>query len=497
TDRMIQNGYDQDDVYLSVTAIEALSELGLDATSRQLGIYMYNKDFEFWNGSNNDALFRGYAPPYAGYPMQATGDYTCAYSDGNSYQCGASFGGFLGLNMTGFANEICQRFGEICTYGDGIYSTQFIAAMYGAAFFTDDLDEIISAGLAAIPSDSWSAMVIRDVLKNYADGMTAQQNWNFLYENWITNQEYNWTIWPYGDGVTPGTGILLDAKMCSAFTVIGLLYGEKDIEKSMKITVQCANDSDSTSAATAGILSTILGWNNLDAKYKNGLIEDQKIKYTRSTVDGVAEKCVELIKEIVVREGGKVAYVDGKLSLVIPKAAKQATIETYKNSKNPAPMEVATYTDEERAQMRILSDPGFERSGRALANGWTASAGSDVSVEFLQQTAYTGQSNAKLKASQGKESILYIGADVKPNTNYVVRCKVQASEGFSSEFSLAAWNSAGALLRSSVCRTESDWIEVTLTFNSGNNSAVRIGVRLNGANDTDFVRLDDFELFIK
>ena len=64
-DTLIQNAYDQDDIYLSVTAIEALEELGLDVTSRALGIYMYNKDFEFWNGSNNDVLARGFAPPFS------------------------------------------------------------------------------------------------------------------------------------------------------------------------------------------------------------------------------------------------------------------------------------------------------------------------------------------------------------------------------------------------------------------------------------------------
>lgn len=493
----ILNAYDQDDIYLSVTAIEALCDLGLDVTSRELGIYMYNKDFEFWNGSNNDALFRGYAPPYAGYPMQATGDYTCAYSDGNSYQCGASFGGFLGLDMTGFANEICHRFGEICTYGDGIYATQFIAAMYGAAFYTDDIDAVIQAGLAAIPSDSRSAMVIRDVLANYNAGKTAEENFSYLQENWIWNQEYNWTIWPYGDGITPGTGILLDAKMCSAFTVIGLLYGEGDITKSMRITVQCANDSDSTAAATAGILATMKGYDKLETTYKNGLIADQKIKYTRSTVDDVADKCLSLIREIVVRQGGKVAKVDGELSLVIPQSAKTAEIEKYQCSKYPDPMPVATYTDEEKAQMRIISDPGFERSSSSLANGWASNAKSNVSIEWRTKTSYTGQSNAKITARQDSAVQLYTVADVKKNANYVISCRVRASEGFASQFSLAAWNISGDLLRSSVCDVGQDWIEVTLTVNSGNNTTIRVGALLQGSNGTDFVRVDDFNIKLK
>ena len=107
-------GYNQDDLYLSISAIEALDKLGLDATSKELGIDMYNRDFEYWIGSNNDAMERGYAPPYSGYPKySAGGDLTTWFPDGNSYQCGASFGGFLGLNMTGYSNEIVERFAEI------------------------------------------------------------------------------------------------------------------------------------------------------------------------------------------------------------------------------------------------------------------------------------------------------------------------------------------------------------------------------------------------
>ena len=55
--------------------------------------------------------------------------------------------------------------------------------------------------------------------------------------------------------------------MCTAFTVIGLLYGEGDPLKSAKITVQCANDADSTAAASFGIISTIIGYDALDDVY--------------------------------------------------------------------------------------------------------------------------------------------------------------------------------------------------------------------------------------
>lgn len=484
-DEMIQNAYDQDDVYLSVTAIEALKDLGLDATSRELGIYTYNKDFEFWNGSNNDVLARGFAPPFSGYPKYSTTYLTGAYPDGNSYQCGASFGGFLGLNMTGWANDVCHRFAEICCYGDGIYSMQFIAAMYGAAFFTDDIGELIDAGLAAIPADSWSALVINDVLKNHADGMSAYDNYQYLQKTYVNSDEYNWIGWPSG-------GILLDAKMCSAFTLIGLLYGEGDIQKSMELTVSCAHDSDSTAAATAGILATIQGYSALDAKFKNGLIKDQKFKYSQSTVDGVVDNCDELIRKIVVREGGKIAYVDEVLSIVIPAEAKTAEIEDYENSKYPSPMELMTYSEEETAQMRTISDPGFERSTNQLANGWSTNAAGQVSIEWMKQTARTGLCNALIRARKGTDVEVYTSASVEENTNYTLTFWVKAGEGFASDVSLVVRNASGDALRTlAVSAGGGEWTQVTMTVNSGKNTSLRLGILVTGANDTDTLKLDD------
>lgn len=484
-DDMIQNAYDQDDIYLSVTAIEALGELGLDATSRELGIYMYNKDFEFWNGSNNDVLARGFAPPFSGYPMYSSGYLTGAYPDGNSYQCGASFGGFLGLNMTGWANEICHRFAEICCYGDGIYAMQFIAAMYGEAFFTDDINEVIQAGLDAIPADSWSALVINDVLKNYEEGMSAYDNYQYLQRTYVNSDEYNWIGWPSG-------GILLDAKMCSAFTVIGLLYGEGDIQKSMEITVSCAHDSDSTAAATAGILATMQGYSALDQKFKNGLIEDQMFKYSQSTVEGVVDNCDELIRKIVAQEGGKIAYVDDVLSIVIPAEAQDAEIEEYQNSKYPEPMELMTYTEEEMAQMRTISDPGFERSTNQLANGWTTNENGQVSIEWMRQTARTGLCNAVVRAKEDADVEVYTSASVDENTNYTLSFWVKASDGFASSVSLVVRNSSGDALRTSaVSVTQGEWTQVTMTVNSGNNSSLRLGIIVTGANGTDTLKLDD------
>ena len=294
-DEMIQNAYDQDDVYLSVTAIEALKDLGLDATSRELGIYTYNKDFEFWNGSNNDVLARGFAPPFSGYPKYSTDLSDGRLSRRQQLSVRRLVRRVPGAQHDGLGRTTCAT----VLPRSAATATASIPCSSSPPCTARRSSRTTSGSSSTRGSPPFPPIVVgarhQRRAQNHADGMSAYDNYQYLQKTYVNSDEYNWIGWPSG-------GILLDAKMCSAFTLIGLLYGEGDIQKSMELTVSCAHDSDSTAAATAGILATIQGHSALDAKFKNGLIKDQKFKYSQSTVDGVVDNCDELIRKIVVRE---------------------------------------------------------------------------------------------------------------------------------------------------------------------------------------------------
>lgn len=488
TPDMINEGYNQDDIYLSVTGVEALDKYGLDVTSRTLGIDMFNRDFEYWNGSNNDVMARGYAPPYAGYPKySADGNLTTWFPDGNSYQCGGSLGGVVGLNMTGFTNEICQRFGEICTYGDGIYGMQFISAMYGASFFSDDVREVIRAGRAAIPADSWSTLVIDATLANFDAGMSASDNFFDIYQKYVVDEEYQWIPWPSG-------GILLDAKMCSAFTLIGLLYGNKDLEQSIRLTVQCANDSDSTAAATAGILCAMTGYSGIDPAWLTKLDTNVMFKYSSQTLDGLVDTCERVATAAIKAGGGKKAYVDGTLSFVIPAEAKAFTVEKYKNSKYPEPMEVQTFTAAERAQMRVISDPGFERHSASITNGWGTTSAARTKTERMKGEAHTGICNIKITGSEGRQD-LYTLAEVEKNTNYEITCYIKTGAGFGPKLELFAESGTGTGIRVMQFGGSTEWTQIKMTFNSGSAELVKFGIAFENGSKNDVLRVDDFTFF--
>ena len=51
----------------------------------------------------------------------------------------------------------------VLNFGDGVWAGQFIGTLYAEAFFTDDVDALLDAVLAAIPAESDYAQMVRNV----------------------------------------------------------------------------------------------------------------------------------------------------------------------------------------------------------------------------------------------------------------------------------------------------------------------------------------------
>ena len=62
------------------------------------------------------------------------------------------------------SNQFCERVGRIMNHGDGLYGGMMVSGMYGAAFFSRDVLEVVNAGLATIREQSGSARIVRDVI---------------------------------------------------------------------------------------------------------------------------------------------------------------------------------------------------------------------------------------------------------------------------------------------------------------------------------------------
>jgi len=164
---------------------------------------------------------------------------------------------------------------------NGIYGEMFVSAMIGAAFATDNINEIIDAGLSAIPNKSRLTEAARDTL-----------NWCREYDSW----EDAWVKVMDKYGQYHPVHTINNA----AIVLIGLIYGGGDYGKSISTSVMGGLDTDCNGATVGSILGAILGAKALPHKWIAPLkdrIESFVIGYNESRISELADRTFRLAKK--------------------------------------------------------------------------------------------------------------------------------------------------------------------------------------------------------
>ena len=125
--------------------------------------------------------------------------------------------------------------------GEGTYAAVFVAAMEAAAFFVNDLRELITIGLSNIPKECKMYTYISKAVECYDNGMTWLEARNILTDMTLQDPELGWMQAPANVG----------------YAIIGLLWGEGDFKETLLIACRCGDDTDCT-CATAGSLLGIM-----------------------------------------------------------------------------------------------------------------------------------------------------------------------------------------------------------------------------------------------
>ena len=294
---MINQHY-QDDIYVEMTFLKTLEDYGFDVSIRQAGIDFANSKYQLWHANKNGRynLRSGIIPPYSGHPKYNS------HADDIDYQIEADYSGLIAPGMPRTVIELGEKFGRLMNYGDGVYGGQFVGAMYAEAFFEKDIHKIIEAGLKCIPAESQYAEAIRDVIKWHGENPEDwQATWQLIENKYNLNHDYR----RYScTGTNPGFNI--DAKINGAYIVMGLLYGNGDMDQTIIISMRCGQDSDCNPSNAGGILATSMGLENLPEKYKTGIDETTKFSYTAYNFPGLIKVCETLARDAVIRAGGKI-----------------------------------------------------------------------------------------------------------------------------------------------------------------------------------------------
>jgi len=338
------NQFNQDDIYVEMTFLRSLEQYGFDVDIRQAGIDFANSQYMLWhaNKAGRDQLRAGIAPPYSGHPQYNS------HADDIDYQIEADYAGLIAPGMPQVAIDLGETFGRLMNYGDGLYGGQFVACMYAEAFFENDIEKIVAAGMECIPSESQYYEAISDVVNWYHEYPDDwEKTWELIENKYQDNPEYR------KFSCATDNDFNIDAKINGAYIVLGLLYGNGDPDRTVIISTRAGQDSDCNPSNAAGILMTTIGFSNLEERFTSAIDPSPRFSYTDYSFPALLEVCEDLARQAVQRSGGTIETDDnGEEWFVIP--VRSPKLQAVEQSWEPSAItEDVYFTEEEMSRITV------------------------------------------------------------------------------------------------------------------------------------------------
>ena len=298
-----------DDIYMDLTFVDIFEKEGLDAPVESFANAFANADYMLWhaNQAARYNILNGIPAPESGhwkYNMHA---------DDIDFQIEADFAGLMAPGMVNAAGIYADRIGHIMNYGDGFYGGAYVAAMYSLAYVYDDVYQLVIDALEVIPAESNYYKCMQDVLtfhKQYPD------DWK---KAWQAIEDSEWAIDLHcPDGINSPFNI--DATVNSAYVLLGLLYGEADLKKTMDISTRAGQDSDCNPATAAGILLTMQGYDSISDYWIDPIkpVEDRDFAYTTISLNDVYDLSYKHALKVIEKYGGTVGEETVEIKVQTP-----------------------------------------------------------------------------------------------------------------------------------------------------------------------------------
>jgi hypothetical protein len=365
TPSMINDAFGQDDLYVEMTFLRSLEQHGIDVSIRQAGIDFANSGYPLWcaNDAGRRNLRKGIAPPDSSHPK-----FNKRAND-IDYQIEADYSGLIAPGMPSAAIALGEKFGRLMNYGDGMYAGQFMGGMYAEAFFEKDVVKIVEAGLRCIPSGCQYAEMVRDLLRWRKEEPDWMKAWALIEAKYCKDPEYL--------KATNGPGI--DCKSNGAYVLLGLLWGDGDLDRTIVISCRAGKDSDCNPSSSAGVLFTTIPFSKLPPRFNEGLDEKRVFSHTAYNFPALIDVCEKLARQFLAREGGRVEKdAAGEEVFVIPvKAPLPSALE---QAWAPGPIAGSRYSEVEMARITAANTPdAVAKALEKFAPGWKLTdCGSDM-----------------------------------------------------------------------------------------------------------------------
>jgi len=312
-----------DDTDIEYIAIHILETDGLGCSNEQIaeqwlthidspGIYIANKQAWYLMGD-------GYLPPETGGRTYNEHWYSI-----DSQICTEVLGA-ISPGLVQASIDLTGKFAHITNTGFPVHAAQFYAAMYANAFFEQDVIELVTEALAAIPTTSRTHEVVSDVLAWYLeDENDGDLNWRStrlkLYNKYQGSDSYGrYYQW-------------IESTVNTGATVLAILYGQGDFKETVQIGVLAGWDCDCNPATAGGLLGIILGFNNLPADltdpsicgdvyenvYRPYLPNPDQSLPQYDTITNIVSRLTTLAAQNIIANGGHATSSDSTTTYHIP-----------------------------------------------------------------------------------------------------------------------------------------------------------------------------------
>ncbi|HAZ62312.1 MAG TPA: hypothetical protein DCZ72_01695 [Armatimonadetes bacterium] len=392
---LINGAFDQDDLYVEMTFLGTLERGGLNVSIREAGIDFANSEYPLWcaNRAGRNNLREGIAPPDSSHPR-----FNACPND-IDYQIEADYSGLIAPGLPQVPIDLGNTFGRLMNYGDGLYAGQFVGACYAAAFFESDPRRIVEIGLEAIPAGSQYAEMVRDLLAWSAAEPDWQACWRTIQAKYREDPVYQ---------QASNGGI--DAKINGAYVLLGLLYGDGELEPTIEISCRAGQDSDCNPSTAAGILATARGASWLSDEYVGELSQTAVFSHTPYDMERLLAVCEQLARDAVVASGGRIEGGAGAEVLVIPAQTPQPN--ELELSWAPGPIANTFFRPSER---RRITQPGptamMAAAVEKLAPGWSvAKLGPDMDPGWREE--WRGRQGVLLTHPQDRDTAAVLSREL-------------------------------------------------------------------------------------
>jgi len=254
--------------------------------------------------------------------------------------------GLIAPGMPQTAAHIGLNYTHVAIDAEPAQTTQLFTAMIATAFFSNDIDAILDAGIASVDPESEILPIIEDVRRWHkqpaGDWRTTRRlirDKYTLYESRTRNQN--------------------GYELCTAATIAALLYGQGDLVNTLIHAFNFGWDADNNAATAATIVGVTRGRHWM--RQQGWEIKDSYHNTTRpsmpedETITGFGDRIIEVAGRVIIENGGSKIRRDGK--------------DFYRiNVQKPANVEILPDPDEQITGLRTKLKTQIEAG---LADGAT------------------------------------------------------------------------------------------------------------------------------